>query len=169
MSEGQQSFFRSPWLWGGCGCCAGCLLIPMVIAALAGGGVFWAVRQSGIQEEVIERVRSDARVVERLGEPITTGWMVEGSINLTPGGGEADYSVPITGPKASGRVHVVAERVDGVWRYLELYVAVDGDRIDLTEPATAPAVPEAGGAVEGAASGEVVAAVDGVPRFAMAA
>ena len=162
MAEEQGSFFRSPWLWGGCGCCFGCVLIPILITALAGGGLFFAVRQSGVQEEVLERVRSDARVVERFGEPIEMGWLIEGSFNVEPGSGNADYSVPISGPQADGRVHVLAERIDGVWVYHQLYVDVDGERIDLLGTGSAPtpqAQPEESEGAEAAAAAEVVAAL----------
>jgi hypothetical protein len=146
-SSERDSVFRSPALWGGCGCCIGCLLIPIVLVTLAGGGAFWAVRQSGVQQEVLERVRSSSTLIERLGEPIDAGWLVEGSINVSPGTGEADYSVPLTGPAGSGRVFVSAQRRGGDWHFEELYVVIDGteERIDLLAEnggtdAVAPAV-----------------------------
>ncbi len=95
--------------------------------------MFWGIRQSGIQQEVLERVRASTAVVERLGEPIETGWMVQGSISVSPGSGEADYSVPLNGPEGAGRVFVVAERRGGEWVFFELYVEIEGsgERIDL--------------------------------------
>lgn len=136
-SHERDSFFRSPMLWGGCGCCLGCLLIPIALISLAGGGAFWAIRQSGIQQEALERVRTHPALIESLGEPIETGWMIEGSINVSPGSGEADYSIPLSGPKGEGRLYVVATKPGNDWQFEELYVVLDGSgqRIDLLSEA----------------------------------
>ena len=145
MSE--KTVFQNPWVWGGCGCCLGLIILPFALMFLGIGGAFFAFRNVGIQDEAMDRVRANPAVVEALGEPIEMGWMMSGSVNIETDGGEADYSMPISGPNGEGRMYVDAERIDGVWRFDELYVRVDGERIDviggveLPMESSAPATP----------------------------
>lgn len=134
----ERSRNLTPWIWGGVGCCAGCIVIPVVLVAVLGGGVVYLFRSSGIQEEVLGRVRADPEAVAALGEPIEAGWLIQGSIHLSDDGGEADFSLPVSGPDGSGRVYVVAQRRAGEWRFEELVLRVEGGAtIDLLAARTA--------------------------------
>lgn len=133
MTRGEErSWNQSPWLWGGVGCCLGCILIPVVLVAVLGGGVVYLFQSSGIQDEVLERVRTHPEAVAALGEPIEAGWLIQGSIHLSDDGGEADFSLPVSGPDGSGRAYVVAQRRAGEWQFEELVLRVEGGAtIDL--------------------------------------
>ena len=143
MSE--KTVFQNPWVWGGCGCCLGLIILPFALMTLGIGGAFFAFRNVGIQDEAMDRLRSSPAVVQALGEPIEMGWMMSGSINLENDGGDADYSMPVSGPNGKGRMYVDASRFGGEWRFDELYVVVDGERIDVVgDPALSePSTPEA--------------------------
>ena len=124
---------RNPWAWGIGGCCLGCVLLPVLFVTVLGGGAFWAFRSSGVNQEALELARAHPEAVEALGEPIEAGWLVQGSINVSNDRGEADFSIPVSGPRGEGRLYIVAERRAGEWEYQELLLRVEGrnERIDL--------------------------------------
>jgi hypothetical protein len=47
--------------------------------------------------------------------------------------GDADLTVPLSGPKGSGHVHVVGKIVNNQWEYSTMEVTIDsgGQKIDL--------------------------------------
>lgn len=98
-----------------------------------------AMRSSDVAKEAVARARSNAVLAQRLGAPIGEGWLVGGSINVSPGSGDADLSVPISGPKGKGTVYVTAQKTAGTWAYSLMVATVEGssEKIDLL--ASAPA------------------------------
>jgi hypothetical protein len=52
--------------------------------------------------------KSNSALIERLGQPIQSGWFIGGSIEVTPGSGKADLAIPISGPKGKGTVYALA-------------------------------------------------------------
>ncbi len=103
--------------------------------------IFGALRSSDPYRQAVERAKADPAVVAALGEPIATGWFVQGNISVNGGSGDADLSIPLDGARADGTLYVVAEKHAGEWRYKMLAVKVEGgERIVLeTSPAPAPA------------------------------
>ena len=61
------------------------------------------MRSSDAATESLLRAKSNPFVVQRLGSPIKEGWFVGGSINVTTDSGDADLSVPISGPTPQRR------------------------------------------------------------------
>ena len=57
------------------------------------------------------RARANPEVVAALGEPIESGLLISGSINVEGSGGNVDVSIPISGPKGSGTLYVVGTRI----------------------------------------------------------
>jgi hypothetical protein len=100
-----------------------------------------AMRGSDVAKEAVARAQSNPLVMQRLGAPINEGWLVGGSINVSPGSGNADLSVPISGPKGKGTVYVAAQKTAGTWTYSLMQAAIEGssDKIDLLASATAAA------------------------------
>jgi hypothetical protein len=85
--------------------------------------------------------QSNRRVAQQLGSPIDEGWLLSGSVNVSDASGDADLSVPISGPKGKGTVYVTAQKSAGRWNYSLMQVAIDGsdEKIDLLARAgTAP-------------------------------
>jgi hypothetical protein len=76
---------------------------------------------------------SDPALVERLGQPMKAGWFIGGSIEVTPGSGKANLSIPISGPKGKGTVYTLAVKEAGIWRLTFLQFGADGEskRIQL--------------------------------------
>lgn len=98
-----------------------------------------AMRGSDVAKEAVARAQSNTLVTQRLGNPISEGWFVGGSINVTPGAGDANLSVPISGPKGKATVYVTAEKTAGTWAYSVMQAAFEGtgDKVDLLATATA--------------------------------
>lgn len=102
--------------------------------------IIGAMRSSDVAKEAIARAQSSQLVTQRLGAPISEGWLVSGSINVSPGAGDADLSLPISGPKGKGTVYVRAQKTAGTWEYVMMVATTEGsnDRIDLLASASAP-------------------------------
>jgi hypothetical protein len=101
--------------------------------------IIGAMRGSDVAKEAVARAQSNALVVQHLGAPISEGWFVAGSINVSTGSGDADLSVPISGPKGKGTVYVKAQKTAGRWDYSLMQAAIEGsgERIDLLPGALA--------------------------------
>lgn len=76
---------------------------------------FALLRSSDVATMALERARSEPAVVQALGEPIEMGLLVQGSVSREGSGGNAELSVPISGPKGSAMVEVTAVRKSGKW------------------------------------------------------
>jgi hypothetical protein len=105
--------------------------------------IMGAMRSSDVAKEAIARAQASQLLSQRLGAPISEGWLVSGSINVSPGAGDADLSLPISGPKGKGTVYVRAQKAAGTWAYIMMVTTTEGsnDRIDLLASASAPEQP----------------------------
>jgi len=114
----------------------GCLA-PIVALALFVGGIVLvvggAIRTSDPFNVGVQRARESPDVVASLGEPIEVGWLISGNINVNGPSGEANLSIPLTGPKGAATLYVVAEKSAGEWVFERLEVEIEGasDRVDL--------------------------------------
>jgi hypothetical protein len=134
MAHGK-AWYENPWTCGTCGCCLGCVVLPLVLVALLGGGLAFTLWQTGVVQEAGERAKASPALLEALGEPVEVGFLMQGEVNVDDEGGRADFSLPVSGPRGEGRLHVRAEREAGEWVFSELYAVVEGrrDPIDLLQ------------------------------------
>jgi hypothetical protein len=82
-------------------------------------------------------------VIEAIDSPITEGFLVSGNTNVNGASGEANLSIPVSGPKGRGTLYVAATKSLGRWNYsgLVLEIAKTHQRIDLVQsppPANSP-------------------------------
>ena len=115
----------------------GCCLTPLLL----GGGVlaffvvviFGALKQTDVYKMAVARAKGDSRVIAALGTPVEEGWYLSGNTNVNGGSGNADLSIPISGPKGKGTIYAVATKSAGEWTYSKLVVKIDstGETIDL--------------------------------------
>jgi hypothetical protein len=137
-----KGWFARNWKWFVPVLLIVCLALPLAIL----GSVFAAIRSSDAAKQSLLRARSNPLVVQKLGTPIEEGWLAAGSINVSGTSGDADLAVPISGPKAKGKIYVTAHKSAGVWSYSVMAAAIDGSdqRIDLlTDVAPGAEVPPA--------------------------
>ncbi len=133
----EESWFKRNWKWLVPGGCLGTLLLCVVCV----GGIFLLVtttiKSSEVYQQALEKARGNAEVVAAFGEPIEEGWLPSGSIQISGPSGTAELEIPISGPKNSGSIYLVARKSAGIWEFIKLEVAVDGqsERIDLRQDA----------------------------------
>jgi hypothetical protein len=105
--------------------------------------VFSAVKSTDVYKDAFARTKAHPAVIEALGSPITEGFLVSGNTNVNGASGEANLSIPITGPKGKGTIYVAAKKSLGQWNYSGLVpeIAKTHQRIDLLQraaPASSP-------------------------------
>jgi hypothetical protein len=126
IKEGRGVLF---WVAMGCGgCLTGLVIFVVAVYAIVVG----AMKHSAPVEETLRRAKADPRVVAALGEPIETGFLFTGKLNVNDRDGGADIRYPIVGPKGKATVTVVAMKNNDKWEYQEIIVAPqNGPPIDL--------------------------------------
>jgi hypothetical protein len=97
-------------------------------------------RHSDCYTQALARASADPHVLEKMGQPIVAGWLISGNINISGPSGNADISIPLSGPKGKGTIYVVAKKSAGDWSFETLQVEIEGQtqRIDLLKPESAP-------------------------------
>ena len=105
--------------------------------------VFSAIKSSDVYKDALARAKTHPAVIEALGSPVTEGLLLSGNTNVNGASGEANLSIPVSGPKGKGTVYVAATKSLGRWNYsgLVLEIARTHQRIDLLQrptPASSP-------------------------------
>ena len=125
-----KSWLGRNWKW--------LLAVTFLGLVVFSAGIFALImegmRSSDVAQEALARAQANPAMVQRLGARIDEGWMMSGSINEATGGsGDAQLAVPISGPKGSATVYVIASKVAGTWNYSQILAAIDGsgEKIDL--------------------------------------
>jgi hypothetical protein len=124
-------WFGRNWKW----------FIPFLIVTVAVflGGTFWMftrlMKSSGAYSGAMARARSSQAVIEALGTPIKDGYFTNGTVSQNEQTERANLVIPVSGPKASATMVVIASRMDGKWHFQRLIVQLDetGKQIDLLE------------------------------------
>ena len=115
---------------GGCalGGVCGCLLFFGIWALVLGifGVVLNVIKDSEPYQGALSQVRNNEQVIQALGEPIEPGWWIIGSSETSGTSGFADFSFPLSGPKNSGKLYVVAVKSAGQWEFQRIELEVDG-------------------------------------------
>lgn len=132
MDQPRPSWWSRNWKWV---VPVGCATPIVLCGGLFGGIVFIvnaAIRSSDVYAEALTRARASPQVRAAVGEPMKAGYFASGSISDRGQSGKADLAIPISGPKGTATIYVVAKKVDGKWVYsrLEATPAIGG-RIDL--------------------------------------
>ena len=114
----------------------GCLSIALLFVAFIASVVlivFSAVKSTDVYKEALARAKAHPAVIEALGSPITEGFLVSGNTNVNGASGEANLSIPISGPNGKGTIYVAATKSLGRWNYSGLVMEIAGthQRINL--------------------------------------
>ena len=123
---------KKAWLFG----CGGCLVLVALLGAFGAAifaFVFKALGESEAAQASLREAQASTVLIEEIGEPMTVGWLVMGSVNVSNDSGEADIIVPIEGPKGTASVHTIEVREGGVGTMQEMTatVAGSGTTVDL--------------------------------------
>lgn len=114
----------------------GCLGTIVLLVAFVGSialVVFSAMKSTDVYKDALARVEAHPSVIEALGSPIKEGFLVSGNTNVNGASGEANLSIPISGPKGKATIYVAAIKSLGEWNYSGLVVEIEKthERIDL--------------------------------------
>jgi len=113
--------------------CLGGFLLMLLFAAGMVMFVFSLMRSSEPYQEAMKRAQASPGVVAALGVPVEAGRFVTGSVNVSGPSGDANLSIPVSGPKGGGTLYVIAEKRAGRWEFklLEFAPAGQSQRLDL--------------------------------------
>ena len=122
----EKSWWKRNWKQvvpaGGCG---GCLILVILFVGGLFAGITSAFTSSTPYQEALERVNNNEQIVELLGTPIEKSGIMQGSLNFSNGDGEADFNIPIEGPKGEGRLYIVGQKRNDEWTYSEMEVRIE--------------------------------------------
>lgn len=132
----SQSWFARNRNWVvpvGCLCpILTCVICGCAIAFV--GGVLSLLKSNEAYEHAVESARNSNAVQAALGLPMEEGFLVMGNVNLNGANGNANLSIPISGPKSRAVIHVTGQKTAGLWRYSRLEVVLpEGERINLLD------------------------------------
>ena len=133
-TQPAPGWWNRNWKWFvPTGCCLTPLVLGGAFVAFLVIVIFGALKQSDAYKMAVTRAKADSRVVAALGSPIEEGWWLSGNTQVNGGSGEADLSIPISGPKGKGTIYAIAKKSAGEWTYSKLEVKIDstGETIDL--------------------------------------
>ncbi len=118
------------------GCIAsGCLGFLALLGLLIAGGagiyslLFGLVKSSGpyrTYQMASERVENDPAVIQRLGQPVSVGWMSNTRYKEQGDKGKTCMIFSVSGSKRSGHVYVETIKSADFWNFRQLVVKVDG-------------------------------------------
>ena len=123
--------------------CFGTLILFFVFVGPVALIAFSAMKSTDVYKDALARAKADSAVIEALGSPITEGFLVSGNTNVNGASGEANLSIPVSGPIGKGTIYVAAKKSLGQWNYSGLIVEITKthQRIDLPHspiPASSP-------------------------------
>jgi Cytochrome oxidase complex assembly protein 1 len=139
----RPDWWKRNWKWFvPLGCFSMVVLFVTFVASVA-LIVFSAIKSTGVYKDALARAQAHSSVIEALGSPIKEGFLVSGNTNVNGASGEANLSIPISGPNGKGTIYVAASKSLGRWNYsgLVVEIAKTHQRIDLLQspvPANSP-------------------------------
>jgi hypothetical protein len=97
-------------------------------------------RSSDVYKQALTQAASNPQVREQIGEPLKPAWLISGQLNVSGSTGNANLSIPISGPRGKGTIRAVATKTGAVWRFTYLQFNVDGhpasiDLLSIQPPA----------------------------------
>jgi hypothetical protein len=129
----KPNWWKRNWKWF---VPLGCLTVAALFVVFVGSIVFIvfsAIKSTDVYKDALARAKADPAVMEALGSPIKEGFLVSGNTNVNGASGEANLSIPVSGPKGDGTLYVAATKSLGRWNYsgLVVEIAKTRQRIDL--------------------------------------
>ena len=105
---------------GGCG----------LLAFLLATGI---IKQSDAYKIALARAQANAAVIEAIGSPTSQTGIVSGNSNVSGAVGDANLSIPLSGPKGKATLYVEAKKSADTWLFQTMVVKIEkaGERIDL--------------------------------------
>jgi hypothetical protein len=99
------------------------------------------MKQSDAYKIALARAQTNPTLIEAIGSPILQKGIVAGNSNVNGPVGEANVSIPLSGPKGKATLYVEAKKSADLWVFQTMIVKIEksGERIDLNPlPARSP-------------------------------
>ena len=122
----EKNWWSRNWKWVVPSGCLTVILLFVGFFAVIFFGVFGILKSTEVYKTSLAAAQNSAEVQEALGTPVEAGLFMSGSINTNGGSGDADISIPISGPNGKGTVYAIATKSAGTWSYSTLEVQVEG-------------------------------------------
>ncbi len=105
--------------------------------------VFSAIKSTDVYKEALTRAKAHPAVIDAIGLPITEGFLVSGNTSVNGASGEANLSIPISGPNGKATIYVAATKSLGQWNYSGLVAEIEKThkRINLLQNAAVSSRP----------------------------
>lgn len=134
MNDNQTtSWWQRNWKWLVPVGCTG--MIALFVLAIGGFLmlVMSMMKSSDAYDQAMVAARANPELQQALGQPIEDGFFPRGNISIDGSSGQADLTIPLSGPDGEATLYVIAEKRAGQWRFLTLEAELepDGRRIDL--------------------------------------
>ena len=119
----------------GCGGCLALLAVPAVLVTILFVGIFASLRMSQPCEDALRAARASSELKKAIGEPMSLGWQVSGSMNIDSGKGGAELRMTVGGPRGTAEIEVRGSLADGIWSYQTLTARPsEGGRVIQLQP-----------------------------------
>ena len=89
------------------------------------------MRSSDVYQQAMQQAQHSPCVVAKLGTPIISKGSINGNISTQGDHGDAELEIPVSGPKAEGSLHAIANKGDGTWTFTDLTVEYSEGQIHL--------------------------------------
>jgi len=140
QSPQTGNWWSRNWKWFVPAGCVTIFLLCILFVAGIVGVVFASLRNSEVVRQSIAQAERNPEVALTLGTPLKAGMLVSGNISLNGSSGNADVSIPVSGPRGKGTIYCVARKSAGQWTYDKLEVELPGhsERVRLAGPEAGP-------------------------------
>jgi Cytochrome oxidase complex assembly protein 1 len=131
----EPSWMRRNWLWALPAGCLGLLVLSVAFVGFVLVVVTSAMKQSDAYREALSCAQRHPAVQTKLGTPVSAGFFVTGSINVSGGSGQADLAIPLSGPRGKATLFAVAVKTAGEWHFSVLVVQITatGERLEILD------------------------------------
>jgi len=121
----RKSWFRRNWKR--VAAIVAVVLLTVVVSVLLG------FRNADATALAMTTATANPAFVGRIGQPVKKGWLITGSIEVSPGIGYAELAIPVSGPKGRGTLYALAVKHAGIWRLTFLQFGAEGEssRLEL--------------------------------------
>jgi len=125
----QKSWWKRNWKWFVSVC--GILLIIISVFISSGMGrigadLAQAYSDTELYENALEKVKSDQKVNELLGEiePIDKFAILEGAVHFTNENQTVNSTIRLKGAKGNAKLDISADRINNEWNYTKINVRI---------------------------------------------
>jgi heme/copper-type cytochrome/quinol oxidase subunit 2 len=130
----QNPYWKIPF-----GCLTLIFLIALFVVVLM-TVITTSFRNSDVYKQALAQAASNSQVRLQIGEPLKPAWLISGQLNVSGSTGNANLSIPISGPRGKGTIRAIANKTGRVWRFTYLQISVDGhpasiDLLSIQPPA----------------------------------